>query len=74
MGTKGQRVKRTRWIQAGSLVVRVEVDAVIPEEDPSEPCFEPQTVELLRQVHERAQAGDVEWLKRIGQVYQRIPA
>jgi len=74
MQIEGQRVKRTRWVHAGPCVVRVEVDAVIPIDDPTEPCFEPQTVQFLRQVHEKAEAGDVDWLKTIGQVYVRASA
>lgn len=74
MKLEGQRVKRTRWVHAGSCVVRVEVDAVIPVDDPSEPCFEPETVELLKQVHEHAENGDIEWLKRVGKVFVAVPA
>jgi hypothetical protein len=74
MEFEGERVKEVRWIHAGPCVVRVEVDAVIPNDDPSEPCFEPKTVEFLREVHERAEAGDVEWLKKIGDVYVRLSA
>ncbi len=74
MQFEGKRVKRARWVHAGPCVVRVVVDAVIPVDDPSEPCYEPPTVELLRQVHEKATAGDVEWLKQVGQVYVPISA
>ena len=74
MEFEGDRVKEVRWIHAGPCVVRVEVDAVIPKDDPSEPCFEPGTVEFLRDVHERAEAGDVEWLKKVGDVYVRLSA
>ena len=74
MDFEGERVKEVRWVHAGPCVVRVEVDAVIPRDDPSEPCFEPKTVEFLREVRERAEAGDVEWLKRIGDVYVRLSA
>lgn len=70
----GQRVKRTRWIHAGPCVVQVDVDEVIPTDDPSEACYEPATVEFLRQVHEKAQSGDVEWLRRVGRVYVQVPA
>ena len=52
--------------------MQVEVEAVIPVDDPSEPCFEPETVEFLRQVHERAKVGDIAWLKSIGKVF--VPA
>lgn len=71
---EGKRIRRTRWIHADTCVVRVEVDAVIPDEDPSEPCFEPDVVDFLREVHERAQARDLEWLKRAGQVFVAVPA
>ena len=74
MKIAGQRVRRTRWIHAAPCVVQVEVDAVIPQDDPSEPCFEPETVKFLRQVHERAQAGDINWLKAVGKVYAAVPA
>ena len=66
----GERVKRTRFVQAGTLVVAVEVEMVIPNDDPSEPCLEAETVTFLRQVHERAEQGDVAWLKRHGRVYR----
>ena len=52
----------------------VEVDAVIPDEDPSEACFEPDVVKFIRDVHDHATAGDVEWLKRHGKVYEAIEA
>jgi hypothetical protein len=55
-------------------VVAVEVEAVIPDADPSEPVFEPQTVELLRQVELHAKSGDVEWLKQHGKVYAAVEA
>jgi hypothetical protein len=72
MKTEGQRVKRFRWIHGVNCVVRVEVDAVIPIDDPSEPCFEAETVRFLKTVREKADAGDVQWLKNIGEVYTRL--
>ncbi|MEW6249806.1 MAG: hypothetical protein AB1716_04105 [Planctomycetota bacterium] len=74
MKFEGKRVKQVRWIHAAACVVRVEVEAVIPIDDPSEPCFEPQTVEFLREVHARAETGDIAWLRNVGQVYTRVPA
>ncbi len=74
MRLEGKRVKRVRWVHSGRCVVKVEVEAVIPIDDPSEPCFESETVEFLRQVHERAEAGDIEWLKGVGEVYAKVPA
>ncbi len=74
MRIPGQRVKRTRLIQTDRLIVAVDVEQVIPAEDPSEPCYESETVELLREVHERALAGDIDWLKTRGKVYQLVEA
>jgi len=69
MKIEGRRIKKMRLIRAGRLIVQVEVDAVIPDADPSEPCYEPDVVEFIREVHERADAGDIEWLKTVGDVY-----
>jgi len=57
MRIAGERVKRTRLIQTARYVVAVEVEAVIPLDDPSEPCFEAETVQLLRAVREHAESG-----------------
>lgn len=69
MKLPGKRVKRTRVVRTDRYVVAVEVDAVIPDADPSEPCFEPEVVELLRQVELHAKRGDVDWLRKHGRVY-----
>jgi hypothetical protein len=55
-------------------VVAVEVEAVIPEDDASEPCYEAETVQLLRDVAEHAEQGDIEWLQQHGKVYQAMEA
>lgn len=69
MRIPGERVKRTRLVQTDRYVVAVEVEAVIPPDDPGEPCYEAETVQLLRQVRERAERGDVGWLRQHGRVY-----
>ncbi len=74
MQIPGRQVKRIRWVHTERYVIAVEVQAVIPAEDPSEPCYEPETVQLLRQVEERARQGDVEWLRQHGKVYEAIDA
>ena len=51
----GQRIKRTRLIQTEKYVVAVEVELVVPADDPSEPCYEAETVKLLPEVKERAE-------------------
>lgn len=74
MQLEGKRVRRTRLVRTDRYVVAIEVEAVIPDADPSEPCFEPETVELLREVESRARAGDVAWLRTRGRVYAAVDA
>lgn len=70
----GQRIKRTRLIQSKKHIVGVEVEMAIPDQVASEPCHEPDTVRLLREVKERADRGDVEWLSAHGRVYRALDA
>jgi len=70
----GKRVRRTRLVRTAKYVVAVEVEAVYPEDDPAEACFESETVRLLREVEEHAQQGDLAWLQRHGKVYQAVEA
>lgn len=72
MRIPGKRVRRTRLVRTQKFVVAVEVEAVIPKDDPSEPCYEAETVQLLREIAEHAEHGDVEWLKQHGRVYQAL--
>ena len=74
MRIPGKRITRVRWIHTDRYVVAVEVEMVIPEDDPSEPCYEAETVQLLREVEEHALRGDVDWLKRHGKVYEAVGA
>jgi hypothetical protein len=74
MRIPGQRVKRTRLIQTEKYVVAVDVELVIPVDDPSEPCYESETVQFLREVKERAERGDVAWLTQKGKVYAAVEA
>jgi hypothetical protein len=70
----GERIKTTRWIHSERYVVAVEVEMVIPPDDPSEPCYESETVRWLKEVEEHAREGDLEWLKRVGKVYEAVDA
>ncbi len=72
MRIPGERVKRTRLIQTDKYVVAVEVEMVVPADDPSEPCYESETVQLLREVKERAERGDLAWLAEKGKVYAAV--
>ena len=74
MRIPGQRLKRTRLIQTEKYVVAVEVEMVVPVDDPSEPCYESDTVQLLREIKERAEQGDVAWLTQKGKVYAAVGA
>jgi hypothetical protein len=74
MKLPGRRIKRTRLVRTDRYVVAVEVEAVIPDADPTEACYEAETVELLRQVEFHAHRGDLDWLKRHGKVYAAVDA
>jgi len=74
MRIPGPRVKRTRLIQTDKYVVAVEVEMVVPIDDPSEPCYESETVQFLKEVKEHAERGDLDWLKRKGKVYAAVGA
>jgi hypothetical protein len=74
MHIPGQRIKRTRLIQTERFVVAVEVEMVIPPDDPEEPCYEAETVAFLREVKERIERGDVAWLQQHGKVYAALSA
>jgi hypothetical protein len=75
---KTQHIKVPQWIEgrslAGPFVVRVMVDAIVPEEDPSEPCFEPAALRLIDEAQRLADRGDVDALARLGDVYIRRSA
>jgi hypothetical protein len=72
MRIPGERIKKTRLIQTDRYVVAVEVEMVVPADDPSEPCYEAETVKLLREVKERAERGDLDWLRKQGKVYAAV--
>ena len=72
MRIAGKRIKRLRWVHTERYVIAVEVEAVLPIDDPSEPCYEPESVELLREIEERANQGQVEWLRQHGKVYASV--
>ncbi|WP_425618273.1 hypothetical protein NA78x_001976 [Anatilimnocola sp. NA78] len=55
-------------------MVAVEVEMVIPADDPSEPCYESETIQLLKAVKEHANRGDSAWLIQHGKVYAALEA
>ncbi len=74
MRIPGQRIRRTRLIQSDRYVVAVDVEMVVPIDGPSEPCYEAETINLLREIKERADVGDLSRLRRYGKVYEAIGA
>jgi len=74
MRISGERIRRTKWIHTARYVVAVDIELVIPPDDPSEPCLESETVKLLKEVKERAERGDLAWLKQHGKVYEALEA
>jgi len=67
-----RREKRKRWVQRGRYAVEVEVEVVYPIDDPSEPCLEPQTLRWLDEIAQRAQAGDLDYLRTVGRVFEVV--
>jgi hypothetical protein len=72
MKVPGKREKRTRLIQTDRYVVAVEVEVVFPTDAPDQPSIESETVNFLREVRKRAEAGDEAWLKQHGKLYAAV--
>jgi hypothetical protein len=74
MQVSGERIKRTRLVQTDRYVIAVEVEMGVPADDASEPCYEAETVKFLREVKERAERDELDWLKQHGKVYAALGA
>lgn len=74
MGLTGEHTKVVKWIEGNLCVLRVEVDAIIPADDPSEPCLEPQIVRYLDRLQKLADEGCVGELEKYGDVFVRRTA
>jgi hypothetical protein len=74
MRIEGKRIKRIRLVRTERFIIAVEVEMVIPLDDSSEPCYEAETVEFLKDVEDHAERGDVEWLRQRGKVYEAVDA
>ncbi len=68
-----QRERRKRWVQRGQYAVEVEVEVVYPEDDLSEPCLDAATVHWLDEIARKAELGDVEYLRKVGRLFQAVP-
>jgi len=71
MTIPGKRVKVPQWIYSQFCAVRVEVEAVIPDADPSEECFEPPAVQWMDELQRLADEGKIDELAKVGEVYVR---
>ncbi len=71
---EGKRIIIEQWIHAPACVVRVEVEAIIPDADQSEPCLEPKTLRFLDELQAKANQGLVNELSQFGDVYVRRSA
>ena len=67
-----RREKRKRWVQRGEYAVEVEVEVVYPADDPTDACLDPTTVRWLDEVASKAEEGDLEYLKKVGRVFQAV--
>jgi hypothetical protein len=67
-----QRETRKRWVQRGRYAVEVEVEVVYPEDCPAEVCLEPATIRRLDEIARHAEAGDPEYLRKAGRVFQAV--
>ena len=74
MALQGTRTRIERWIHAQACVVRVEVDAIVPDADPSEACLEPRTIRFLDEIQDKADRGLINELTSVGDVYVRRSA
>lgn len=69
MNIPGKRVKIERWVHGRRCAVCVEIEAVIPDAEPSEPCLEMDAIRRLHQLQQWADAGKTEELEKHGTVY-----
>lgn len=65
----GRRETRHRWLHSRGLAGLIEYQVVIPDEDPSEPCLESDTIRRLVEIARPADAGDVAYLRTIGLIF-----
>jgi len=70
----GKRLKRTRLIRTPEFVVAVEVEMVVPVTIQANRAYEAETIQFLREVAERAERGELDWIKAPGKVYRAVDA
>jgi hypothetical protein len=68
-----RRERRKRWVQRGKYAIEVEIEVVFPDESPDEGCLEPPTVRFLDEVARHAEVGDLDYLRKVGRVFEAVP-
>ena len=74
MLVEGKPTRVTKWIHGDLCVVQVEVDAIVPDFDPTESYLEPAVVKVLDRLQQLANAGQIDDLEKHGRVYVRKTA
>ena len=59
-------------MQRGRFAVEVDVEVIYPDDDPSEPCLEPEAVRKLDEIARRAEQGDLDYLRSVGRVFEAV--
>lgn len=67
-----RRETRKRWVQRGRYAVEVDIEVIYPDDDPTEACLEPETTRKLDEIARRAEAGDVDYLRTVGRVFEAV--
>ena len=70
----GERIRKIEWVHGTQCVVRVEVEATRPADDPSELYFDTATLRHLDRLQVLADAGSTAELAKHGTVYVRQSA
>jgi hypothetical protein len=63
-----------KWIHGDECVVRVSVDAILPDFDPTEPYLEPAVVRFLDELQALANNSQADELAKHGRVHVHQPA
>jgi len=71
MTIEGEPVRVWRWVHSGPIAVHVEVDAVIPKDDPTEPCLTAEVARHLDYLQQLADEGNMAKLAQFGEVFIR---
>ena len=71
---QGERIRLSKWIRGDTFVVGVTVEGVLPIDDPSQPCLEPDTTRFLDHLQDLADARNFAELEKHGTIYMRRSA